>query len=105
MFFVIGDTESTDMTDEDDASSSSKLTKNNEGTTTAYEECKGVLKILNGDDQQQEQEYIESKLTTENYDIKDEFDDEDEVDLNEDKLNGDENDELDQDSMLMLNGK
>lgn len=110
MFFISGDTESTDMTDEDDASSA-KLMKNNEASgtiTTAYDECKGILKILNGDDQQHqqhEQEYIENKSIIENCEIKGESDDDDDVDFNEDKINGEENEELDHDSMLMLNGK
>lgn len=93
------------MTDEDDASSSSKLTKNdNEGTS--YDECKGILNIFNGEDERQhQQEEVERKTMIQDCDVKDEYYDDDEIDLNEDKLNGDDNDELDNDSMLMLNGK
>lgn len=82
------------MTDEDDASSSSKIIKN-DNELTNFEECKDIINIFNGE----QQDDIERK-SARDCEVKDEFDDDDE--LIEDKLN---DEELDQDSMLLLNGK
>lgn len=82
------------MTDEDDGSK-------NETEGHSYEECKDILHILNGEQHQDDAE----RKSIQDLEIKDEFDVDDEIDLNDDKLNGEDNDELDRDSMLMLNGK
>lgn len=37
--------------------------------------------------------------------VKNDFDDDEEQEINDDKINGDEQDELDHDGLLLLNGK